>query len=186
MFHQYNEILISRDWVDEICFKCDIPVFLATPIINTSSKPKTAQFNFRVIFMFEIEWDIDISGVPKINCLRLSIYRLVKDFPFALWYLEYIWWIYSFLSEYRAHSRSYKNNHLFLYHSTETKNPKHWKKWIISKRVNVIANVRRFSRNSRFKCEFVNFWRVDAIFKLIFSNECSDDLSIEILFSIQG
>ena len=65
--YKVNDILIYQEWVDKICFKCDMPVLLATPIINTSSKPKTVQFNFFVIFMFEIECDIDISGLSEWN-----------------------------------------------------------------------------------------------------------------------
>ena len=56
---------ISQDWVIEIGFKYDRPVFLPIPIIIATSKLKTVWFNFLVSFMFEIEWDIDISWLSE-------------------------------------------------------------------------------------------------------------------------
>ena len=49
--------------MNEICFRSDVPVFIVTPIINTTSKLKTVEFDFFMIFMFEIECDIEISGL---------------------------------------------------------------------------------------------------------------------------
>ena len=62
-----NKILISQDWAIKIGFKYDRPVFLPTPIINTTSKSKTVTFNFFVIFVIEIERDIDFSGSNERN-----------------------------------------------------------------------------------------------------------------------